>query len=314
MSSAFRNVLVVDDDPSILQFLSKILTNSGYDVVTAESGEAAVQILGQQRFHFLLTDFNMPGMNGAQLCQQMRELDLPRYVYTMVITASPTCQVTQCLKAGADDFIKKPFAPDELLARMTAGLRVLEMEARLRYLVSFDSLTETLNRRTFFESLDTIWPQEPTAPATCVMIDVDRFKFVNDTYGHIAGDIVLCGVADIIRSSFTDTELVGRYGGEEFCIYLNHTSMAQAWAIAEHARNKIAKHTFDWQDAPIRVTASMGLAERTADDISPRDLIYRADQAMIQAKRRGRNQSVVVNSSILSRRINIPVVRTGIGS
>lgn len=293
----FREVLLVDDDPAMLRLLSRIVESEGYIPTCVHDGVVALTHLKSRRFHFVLTDLDMPQMDGLNLCRELRQLELPRYIYAIVLTGSKTDHLSACLHAGADDFIKKPIDRNELIARMLAGSRVLQLESKLRFLVSYDPLTQILNRRTFFEHFEMLWQKrfDVAAQWACVMVDIDHFKRINDTYGHIVGDNVLRGVADVLKNVFGDTGLIGRFGGEEFCVVIDDHDEAETLELTERARRRIADASFQHNGMQIPVTASFGVAHRKRSVISPDGLLNLADMALIQAKRNGRNR--ILNAS-----------------
>jgi len=288
----FRNVLIVDDDPAIVRFVSRIVERASYSTTSATNGIDALAMLNNRQFHFLLTDLDMPQMGGIELCENLRKLDLPRYVYAIIFTGSKTDHLFESLNAGADDFIKKPLDRSELIARMIAGKRVLSLESQLRYLVSCDPLTNILNRRAFFELFEMTWRKEFSSEAhwACVMGDVDEFKQINDSFGHVAGDCVLRGVADILKDVFGDTSIIGRYGGEEFCVVLQDLEEAEAMELTESARKQIQATDFSFNGHRIPVTMSFGVAHRQYQALSPIDFLNQADIALFKAKRAGRNR------------------------
>lgn len=153
----FRNVLIVDDDPAMQRIVSEILGSAGYEVALAADGAEALGVLQRDFPSFLITDWDMPLLVGAELCRLVRLGELPRYVYIIILTGSSTDHLVEGLSSGAADFITKPVKTQELLARMQAGARVLDLEERLRLLAAHDPMTELLNRRSFFEIFDTEW-------------------------------------------------------------------------------------------------------------------------------------------------------------
>ena len=288
----FRDVLVVDDDPATVRIISRFVEMEGYVPTPATNGTDALKILKNRQFHFLLSDLDMPRMGGLALCRALRCLELPRYVYTVVLADSNTEHLHESLRAGADDFIKKPVDRSELIARMIAGKRVLNMESKLRFLVSYDPLTNVLNRRTFFEQVEARWREQFGSDRqwACVMVDIDRFKKINDSYGHIAGDRVLRGVADILKATFAKTSIIGRYGGEEFCIAVHGMTERDAIDLSNSARNHISESRFEVNGIHIPTTASFGVAHRPFASLSPIDLVNLADMSLLKAKRAGRNR------------------------
>jgi diguanylate cyclase (GGDEF)-like protein len=197
------------------------------------------------------------------------------------------------LESGADDFLAKPIQPGELLARLRAGARVLALEERLRLQARCDSLTGLLTQRVFFQELDKEWSraQRRRLSMSCLMLDVDFFKKVNDTYGHPAGDAVLEGVSRALTATCRASDVLCRYGGEEFAILLPETNEDEAMRCAERVRSALQAMTFRVGDRQIQVTASIGAASAAASVRDVKELIDRADQALLAAKQSGRNRS-----------------------
>ncbi|MBW3598131.1 MAG: diguanylate cyclase, partial [Planctomycetes bacterium] len=198
MSSESPHVLLVDDDPATLGELTRWLEPAGYRVRGVRDGRAALAAMEAQCPQFLVTDWEPPSVSGREICRWVRSRELPHYVYTVVLTARSRADgLVQGLEAGADDFLTKPAQQDELLARLRAGGRVLELENRLCRLAQRDSLTGLYTQRTFFELLTKEWARSRRyhIPVACVMIDIDYFKRINDTFGHQAGDEAIITVA-----------------------------------------------------------------------------------------------------------------------
>jgi len=293
--SSLREVLVVDDDPATLKLLATVLETSGYAVRTADDGRQAMEMIRERIPDFLVTDWEMPNVNGIELAEWVRQQPFPKYVYTILVTGrTETKHMVQAISAGADDFFSKPVRPGELLARVQAGVRILELERQLRFLARRDQLTGLLNRRTFFESLEEHWNRSLRKghAMACVMIDIDRFKAVNDRYGHLTGDQALARVAEVLRQCRRESDLVGRYGGEEFCVLLLDCDQRAASDWAERCRLSIAGDSIPVGNTNIHLTASFGVSEKTDGMENPMQLIDAADQALLVAKRGGRNRVV----------------------
>lgn len=299
--STWREVLVVDDDPAMLRLLSAILQGAGYEVAVANDGEQAMECIEASPPDFLITDWKMPRVDGVQLCRWIRQIELPRYVYTILVTGrTETRHQVEAISAGADDFLSKPIRPGELLCRMQAGTRILDRERRLAWLTHHDPLTGLLARRSFFAELDGQWSRSVKEgwPLACVMMDVDLFKKINDRHGHLAGDEALRAVARLLGEASGEKCLVGRYGGEEFCAALAEASEDDAFAWAEERRARIASAEVLSNGSTIQVTASFGVAQRTGDTESVAQMLDRADQALLAAKSLGRNR--VIRHSLAS--------------
>ncbi|RMG37478.1 MAG: diguanylate cyclase [Planctomycetota bacterium] len=289
------HVLVVDDDPVTVRLISRALLNVGADVTAADNAEVALDFVCNGAYDVVVTDWVLPGMSGVDLCREIRSRagELGRYVYLMLMTARAGKHgLVEAFEAGADDFISKPVDGEEIRVRLLAARRVLSLERRLRFLAEHDPLTSLLNRRTFLQRSETEWERARRygRALSCVMIDLDRFKAINDCYGHFGGDAVLVNVAGLIRQLCRSSELSGRFGGEEFCVLLPETDRRGALAAAERIRRAIAATPAFFEGQEIRVTASLGVAEASAEMPDLKALINAADRALLDAKRNGRNQ------------------------
>ncbi len=293
--AASNKVLLVDDDPTVLRLFSRWMENAGYCVRQAGDGEQALKAIEVECPDFLITDWIMPGLSGLELCRRVRDLDLPHYVYILFLTAKRTADATIAgLEVGADDFLTKPLSREELLARMRAGDRVLQLERRLRQLAHSDPLTGLLTRRTFFESLAREWARAKRfrLPLSCVMVDIDFFKRINDSHGHLAGDAVLKSIAQELARSSRKSDCVCRCGGEEFCFMLPETKEQDAALWAERTRKHLASMEFPIPGGKTRITCSFGVAQIHDDTQTCEQLVDEADQALLCAKRSGRDRVV----------------------
>ena len=187
----------------------------------------------------------MPGHDGIELCRRIREESFPHYIYTVLLTAhNKVADMILALESGADDLLTKPIASAELLARLRAGARVIELENQLVRLARTDPLTAIPNRWVFFEHFEREFARSRRNgnPLSCVLCDIDFFKAVNDTYGHVAGDIILKAFAQVLNAQCRESDHLCRYGGEEFCILLTDTDEKQiACSWASHPRD-LARH------------------------------------------------------------------------
>jgi diguanylate cyclase (GGDEF)-like protein len=299
MTSPRPKVLLADDDRAMLRLIAKWLETAGYPVLRAADGEGATKLILSESPAILITDWEMPRMNGVELCRWVREQQLPHYLYTVFLTVrSDLTDMLSGLEAGADDFLKKPVDRDELLARMRAGARVMELERKLSELANTDALTGLPIRRTLRECLEREWARSCRhgAPLSCVMLDIDYFKRINDTHGHPAGDEVIRQVGGLLAENIRTSDMAGRYGGEEFCIVLPETTEAQATLWAERVRRTIATLRIPCGETTINMTCSFGVAQRMADTTSSDQLVDQADQALIVAKRSGRDRVVPYRS------------------
>jgi diguanylate cyclase (GGDEF)-like protein len=291
----FRKVLLVDDCSSTRRLLAKELSEAGYEVDCASDGVQAMAWLDSHGVDFVITDWQMPRMDGSELCRSIRRADLPHYVHIVFMTAhSDEVDLIDGLAAGADDYVIKPVVSQELLARLRAGSRVLELERRLRFLATHDDLTGLLNRRTLHNFLKkTVTPcRDRGERLSCILTDVDFFKRINDRYGHLAGDRVLRQIAQLLASQFSHPAQVFRFGGEEFCVLLPGENEQQAGLRAEHFRRELADRLLVVEQDRLQVTASCGVAELEHVECSAETILRRADLALLAAKRLGRNRVI----------------------
>jgi diguanylate cyclase (GGDEF)-like protein len=248
-----------------------------------------------------ILDWMMPGLNGVDVCRAVRAADREPYVYILLLTARTDSQdLVEGMEAGADDYLTKPFQAHELRVRLRAGRRVLELQEQLlaarealRDQATHDGLTGLLNRCSILEILGKELSRAVRAsqPLSLLMVDLDRFKQVNDTHGHLAGDAVLREAAGRMQSTVRNYDSVGRYGGEEFLIVLPGCDGARARSQAERIREAVAAPQLSAGSLKLTVTCSIGVASRLLPAEEDADALLReADLALYQAKDGGRNQ------------------------
>jgi two-component system, cell cycle response regulator len=295
-------ILIVEDDLMQRRFLQVILTQSGREVVAAADGEAAWDMLQKERIQIVITDWMMPVLSGLELIQRIRAADLPHYTYLVLLTSkSAQNSIVEGLKAGADDYLIKPFDRNELMARLAIGERILKLEERLELMATHDTLTNLLNRRALYTSAQTELNRSvrENSPLSLIMLDIDHFKSVNDAYGHPAGDKALCLVAETLLQNKRDYDLVGRWGGEEFLALLPRTSLADARTIAERFRAGIEAARLQMPEgAVVTVTVSLGVSSTASGSLDIEALIHQADQALYLAKNSGRNRVMTCETRV----------------
>ncbi|MBI1246551.1 diguanylate cyclase [bacterium] len=294
---AHGRVLVVDDDKLIRTLVSEFLRREGYEVVTAESCMDALATLedASNDFQFLVTDWELPDGSGIDLIRHVRHVVCSHYMYIIMATShGHRDNLTMALNTGADDFLAKPIDRRELVARMRSGQRILELESRLTHLANSDLLTGLPTRRVFEDIVVKEWSRSRRYQRSlaCAIFDIDYFKRVNDIHGHAAGDQVLREVGRIFADSVRKSDIICRYGGEEFCALLPETSAEQARAWAENLRKRVSEHEIVLDSAVVNVTISIGIAESLSEMEEPDDLIEIADQCLIEAKTKGRNRVI----------------------
>ncbi len=299
-------ILLAEDDPVTRMLMTRFLKKAGYEVDAASNGSEALDRMMARYYPILVTDWEMPEMDGVALCKAVRNMQLDGYVYTLLLTARDSKEhIIAGLEAGADDYLIKPVHEAELIARLNAGRRILNLEHSLRaanqrnrILSITDALTGAYNRRYLMEQL----PRELERcrryayPLSVLMCDVDHFKKINDLRGHAAGDEVLQQFAARTQKSIRSTsDWVARYGGEEFLVVLPETPHDGALAVAEKLRGLISATPFATRNGDCAVTASFGVAStgQNGPDISLKvdRLIRAADDCLYQSKQQGRNRS-----------------------
>jgi diguanylate cyclase (GGDEF)-like protein len=298
-------ILLADDESVSRRMLQGLLTKWGYEAITAEDGDAAWKILkAAEAPRMALLDWMMPGQNGVDVCRSLRKLRPEPYTYILLLTAKDTSEsVVEGLESGADDYLTKPFNPQELKARIRVGLRLLTLEDNLvqaresmRFKATHDILTGVWNRGAILETLEKeVWRSWREKTALGVLIaDLDHFKSVNDTYGHLTGDFVLREVTRRMQSDVRPYDSVGRYGGEEFLILLPGCDGQDTKIKAERLLEVIRREPVETPAGILRVTMSIG-GVSTSD--WPKDnsnqLLQMADLALYRAKEDGRDRTVI---------------------
>jgi len=300
-----RTVLVVDDDELVLAHLAQLVQAAGYEVHTAGDGHAALEFLAQHFTPIVITDLNMPGLDGLALCRAIRQQVWPGYVYILVLTVHDgESAILAGLNAGADDYLSKRTSAAQLLARLHTAQRILGLEQALKVELEekrrqslTDSLTGANNRRYFERQLqhDFKRTQRGGGPLSLLMLDIDHFKRINDRHGHAAGDAVLQETVRRVRLSLTrETDWCARIGGEEFVIVLADTPLSGAAQVAERIRQAIAGVPVVTNACAVAVTASIGVVEfqpaASRKSVSVESLIADLDANMYLSKRNGRNR------------------------
>ncbi len=299
-------VLIADNDTVTHRKLQGILEESGYDVITANDGNKAWKIIEKDDFpKMIILDWMMPGIDGVSLCKKIRGLPDREYIYIIMVTSKNLSEnIVEGLEAGADDYIIKPFIPQELKVRVRAGQRILDLQdtlisaqEKLRIKATHDGLTGLFYRSEILEILLRVFKRSnrEKTPLTVIMADLDYFKNINDTYGHIAGDAVLKETAQRLVKSLRDYDYIARYGGEEFLMIIQNCNSKKGKYLAERARNSIGSKPINTSAGLVNVTISVGVASIPEIKVKKiEDFINAADMALYKAKHAGRNNVKII--------------------
>ena len=302
-------ILIADDSAMSRVLLRSTLQRWGYEVITAEDGNQAWDILsGENAPPIAILDWVMPGMTGTEVCRKVRKTAREPYTYLLLLTSKNTKEETvEGMDSGADDYIAKPFHEHELQVRLRAGQRIIDLQINL--LNAREELRERAEK-----DLLTMLPNRPSIRgvleseiARChrdqrsvgiVLLDLDRFKVINDTYGHLAGDTVLRETAQRFKTNMRPYDRIGRYGGEEFLVVLPNCDLAQAHHQADRMRLILEQKPMYIDGKQLKVTASFGVTISDGTERPLDEYIRIADEALYMAKHQGRNCVASLNFDV----------------
>jgi diguanylate cyclase (GGDEF)-like protein len=301
-------ILVAEENPVVQTVLHSMLSNWGYEVIVAGDGFEALSLLqGEHGPRMAILDSKLPGLNAEEVCRRVRALSQINDAYLLLLTdAAPDENLVSAMDAGADDYITRPFHSEEFRGRLQVGLRIVKLQESLILahenlydLATRDSLTGLSNRSTIIQILDNEFARARRARTSIavIMADIDHFKQVNDRFGHMAGDAVLCEATHRMNSLLRQYDSMGRFGGEEFLIVIPGCDLAGSLAVAERLREVVACQPYAADGAQCTATCSLGLAWsdcRGTEDAS--ELLREAGAALHAAKRNGRNRVEAVSN------------------
>lgn len=281
-------LLIVDDTVENLDILVELLDE--YDVRDVLDSQSALQILHKEKIDLILLDIIMPDINGYELCKLIQNNPEYRDIPIIFITSmSDEESIEKAYDIGGKDYVTKPFKPKELLARVKTQLEFRQMIENLQYMAYHDPMTGVYNRRRFFELAIPMFNENDTVYA--IMLDIDKFKKINDTYGHDAGDEVIISVAKTISDSIPKQAVFGRLGGEEFAIISILQSTEEISCCIESIRKKIEQLSFNVNNQIFHTTISAGIAMKQ-NNSKIDSLLKLADDHLYEAKQSGRNKTI----------------------
>jgi two-component system, cell cycle response regulator len=306
-------ILIAEDDPVSRRLLEAHIKKWGHEVEVFTDGDQAWSALQHENSpKLVILDWMMPGLDGIHICRRARELELGKqtYIYIILLTSKSSKQdLLEGLEAGADDYVIKPFDPQELKVRIRAGVRIVQLQQDLlsalrasEFQASHDGLTRIWNRSAILEILnrELSRTRREVGNIGVIMGDIDHFKAVNDQFGHLAGDAVLREVSLLLSSNVRPYDYLGRYGGEEFIFVIPGGDLTTIRAMAERIRKLFNQGPLRTSEGEFTVNMSFGAAIASSDDpIDADTLIRRSDEALYAAKRNGRNRVEVWTGTAL---------------
>ena len=298
-------ILIAEDDNVTRHILEKSVTEMDFEVVSCKNGHDAWKILQSENApHLLILDWMMPGMDGLEICRKVREQAKEPYTFILLLTSKgEQDDFVKGMEAGADDYVVKPFNHNDLRVRLKAGRRIVELNEELLYVrdnlekqATHDKLTGLYNRHFMVEILEKEFSRalRHQSDLSCLLLDLDNFKDVNDTFGHTFGDLVLREFSAGLEQNIRKSDISIRYGGEEFMVLLPNTGIAGAQNIAEKIRATCEKKRYDDGHNSTTVTVSIGIASiKQHQLIDDKEIVACADKALYRSKAEGRNRITV---------------------
>ena len=295
-------ILIVDDIKDNITLLTFDLEDDGHDIITAENGEECLSVARQELPDLILLDMMMPVMNGKDALIELKKDEALKDIPVIMVSANDADdEIISTIDIGAHDYVSKPFVYPILAARIRSALRLKysqealqEANQALEKLASYDSLTDAYNRRQFFNlaTHEFSKAQRANRHLAVIMLDIDTFKAVNDTYGHAAGDQALISITNLSKEICRDSDIFSRFGGEEFVVCCPDSDLIGAVGLAERLREATQNNVITFNEQEIQFTVSMGVTMMQPDDKDIDCMLQRADTYLYQAKEGGRNKVI----------------------
>jgi diguanylate cyclase (GGDEF)-like protein len=284
-------ILLVDDVKINLDILRELLRDR-YNIICATDGKEAIEVVNKQKIDLILLDIMMPNLDGYEVCAILKKNPKTTHIPVIFITSKvDEASIARGYEMGAVDYITKPYKKLELLAKIKTHLNIKHLIEELEYIATHDTMTNVYNRRQFFKLAIQKFNQNSTN-LYAIMIDIDKFKNINDTYGHHIGDVVIKRFAKIVKNNISADAIFGRLGGEEFGLVEEFENIDKAKEYVEAIRKEIEKSSVLVGDKLVRFTISLGFAQKNKQHKSIDELLKDADIALYEAKGSGRNRTI----------------------
>jgi diguanylate cyclase (GGDEF)-like protein len=291
-----ETILIVDDTKANIHILIELLGEK-YDILISRCGADAIDMAKEEKPDLILLDIIMPQMDGFDVCRELKNSTETKDIPVIFLTAqSDEDSIEKAYDTGGIDYVTKPFRPKELIARVNRELELVRLQNELKLLASTDPMTKLYNRRFFIQTSEHIveLAKRDKQEVALIMIDIDRFKTINDTYGHAIGDKVIVEFSKILKEVQRKSDIVCRFGGEEFVALLPKTDSDGAKIVAEKIREKTESTTLQLLNSELRFTVSLGISTiKIESEISIESALQRADTALYRAKNSGRNRAIL---------------------
>ena len=302
-------ILVIDDDVIFISYLKSVLEEQGHSVIVAHNGKRGLELIYELRPSIVFLDIMLPDINGFSILQNIKKINKERMFVAVMSVNDSKENRKRAYDMGAMDFIAKPIDQDILVSYVTNRLKY---KKELEHSIIIDELTQVYNRKFMDAQLQKLvqYYTRNNAPFSVVLADIDFFKKINDTYGHLVGDEVLKGFATLVMNAKREQDTFCRYGGEEFVLLMPQTTAEEAYMLMESHRKLIEQQYFTGNDTTFQVTFSAGVVEAMTRNLHAKKLLEQADQALYHAKQTGRNQTVMFEriADGMKKRIKIKII------
>lgn len=293
-------IMIIDDSIVSANYIKQELVKIGYEIVISNDTDDHIELILKHDIDIILLDIIMPTKSGYDLLTVFRDSDISKDVPIIIISELESAkEVKKALDLGALDFIRKTAEAIEITARVSAAVKLKKKHDQLVRTSQIDQLTQLHNKGYFNSAIEQVFKEKEKygEGVALVMVDCDHFKNINDSFGHLFGDLVLSSIANALQKSIKQMDIACRFGGEELCAILLNVTPLQALIIAERIRTNIGKITFNHNNQVISITVSCGISHtKPGDEKSGRQLIDEADKALYAAKIKGRNRSEIFSN------------------